>query len=52
MEEMENIELFLGHTNSVRAITAMDNENAFITASKDKTVKLWSVHNTGDGQTR
>jgi len=43
------LQSFVGHTGGVRSLAVLDNENSFLSSSKDKTVRLWSIRNTGDG---
>ena len=40
---------WLGHSGPVRSVYVQDSEHCFLSASKDKTVKLWSLSNHGDG---
>merc|ERR550519_1033006 len=44
------LQSFAGHTGSVRSMAVLDNENSFLSGGKDRTVRLWSIRNTGEGE--
>ncbi|KAL2096116.1 hypothetical protein ACEWY4_008264 [Coilia grayii] len=43
------LQSFLGHTSTVKCLAPLAGEDYFLSACKDKTVKLWPLYNYGDG---
>lgn len=43
------LQAFVGHKGTVSKLLPIETEHIFISASRDKTVKLWSLGNHGNG---
>ncbi|XP_055344163.1 LOW QUALITY PROTEIN: WD repeat-containing protein 81-like [Paramacrobiotus metropolitanus] len=43
------LQTFAAHAGSVKSLYVFDSEVSFMSGGKDKTVRLWSIRNTGDG---
>jgi len=43
------LQTWAGHVGSVRSLSVLNGENSFLSGGKDKTVRLWSLRNSGDG---
>ena len=54
LKEMAQLKLltFAGHSGPIRQIEVMENENSFLSTSSDKTIRLWSLRNAGEGDAR
>ena len=41
----------IGHKGAIKSLAVADSEHYFASGSKDKTVKIWTLRNHGDGST-
>ena len=46
------LQSFTGHVGGVKSLHPLDNENSFLSGGRDKTVRLWSVRNLGEGDSQ
>ena len=46
------LQSWTGHQGSVKTLAVLDNENSFLSGGRDRTVRLWSVRNTGEGDSQ
>jgi WD repeat-containing protein 81 len=47
----KKLQIYTGHKGAVRSLAVSDSEHFFLSASKDRTVKLWLLRNQGGGST-
>ncbi|XP_059511442.1 WD repeat-containing protein 81 isoform X2 [Stegostoma tigrinum] len=43
------LQTFAGHTGTIKSLSSMSGENFFLSAGRDRTVRLWPLYNYGDG---
>uniref|UniRef100_A0A673VEC5 WD repeat-containing protein 81 n=1 Tax=Suricata suricatta TaxID=37032 RepID=A0A673VEC5_SURSU len=43
------LQSFPGHSGSVKCVAPLSSEDFFLSGSKDRTVRLWPLYNSGDG---